>query len=184
MSLPHGRKRALAAGRLVEQKGFDLLIEAFARVAGQHPQWDLVIVGDGPLRTDLEHAVRRRGLQNRVFLPGKVGNIGDWYEAAHLFVLSSRFEGFANVLAESLSHGLPAISFDCPTGPADIIRHGVDGLLVPPNDVGKLAAAMSLVMNDENLRSALAARAVEARERFSVERIAAQWEALFGAARP
>ena len=93
--------------------------------------------------------------------------------------MSSRFEGFPNTLAEALAHGLPAVSFDCDTGPRDIIRHGIDGLLVPPDDAGALGVALSGVMADDALRARLAQRAVDARERFSIERVAAMWEQLF-----
>ena len=177
--LPMGRQRLIAAGRLVEQKGFDLLIEAFARLAPAFPAWDLVIVGEGPLRGLLEAQLARLGLQDRVFLVGSVGNIGAWYMACDLYVMSSRYEGFPNTLEEALACGLPAVSFDCETGPSDIIRPEVDGLLVPPGDVSALVSCLALVMTDQGLRERFALRAVEARERFSVDGIAGQWENLF-----
>jgi glycosyltransferase involved in cell wall biosynthesis len=108
-----------------------------------------------------------------------VGNLGEWYERADLYVMSSRYEGFGNTLAEGLAHGLPAVSFDCDTGPRDIIRHEIDGLLAAPEDVASLAAALDRLMGDADLRRKFAARAVEARERFSIETIAAKWEKLF-----
>ena len=108
-----------------------------------------------------------------------VGNIGEWYERADLFVMSSRFEGFGNTLAEALAHGVAAVSFDCDTGPRDIIRHEVDGLLVPPGDTVALTAALDKLMCDPALRQQFAKRAVEARARFSMERVAGMWEALF-----
>jgi glycosyltransferase involved in cell wall biosynthesis len=174
-----GRKRLLAVGRLVSQKGFDWLITAFAMLAERYPSWELVILGEGPLRPALQAQVDAADLQQRVFLPGRVGNVGQWYEYADLYVMSSRFEGFPNTLVEALAHGLPAVSFDCDTGPRDIIRHEVDGLLVPLGDVAALTADLERVMGDVNLRLRLATRAVEARERFSMERIAGMWEALF-----
>jgi glycosyltransferase involved in cell wall biosynthesis len=93
--------------------------------------------------------------------------------------MSSDFEGFPNTLAEALAHGLPAVSLDCDTGPRDIIRHGVDGLLVPAGDEVGLAQALDRVMADSDLRSSLAARSIEARERFSLEKVSAMWEELF-----
>jgi glycosyltransferase involved in cell wall biosynthesis len=174
-----GRRMLLAVGRLVEEKGFDYLLVAFGELAQEHPDWDLVILGEGPQRAELESQVMGAGLGERVFLPGRVGNPGEWYEHADLYVMSSRYEGFGNTLAEALAHGLPAVSFDCDTGPRDIIRHDIDGLLAPPGDVASLAAALGRLMGDADMRGRFAARAVEARERFSIERVAGKWEALF-----
>lgn len=174
-----GRHLLLAVGRLDMQKGFDWLIESFSVLARKYPGWDLVILGEGPLRTTLEGQVRASGLEKRLFLPGRAGNVGEWYERANLYVLSSRFEGFPNTLAEAMAYGLPAVSFDCDTGPRDIIRHGVDGLLVPPGNVVALTSALGRLMGDAAIRQQFAERAVEARERFSIERIAGLWEELF-----
>jgi glycosyltransferase involved in cell wall biosynthesis len=176
---PIGRKVLLGVGRLEVEKGFDWLLEAFTGLAQKHPDWDLVILGEGSLRTTIEDQVQVAGLGKRAFLPGRVGNVGEWYERADLYVMSSRFEGFGNTLAEALAYGLPAVSFDCDTGPRNIIRHETDGLLVPPGDVTGLAGAMDLLMGDVDLRKRFAARGVEARERFSIMRIAGMWEELF-----
>lgn len=176
---PPGRKVLLATGRLEAQKGFDWLVDAFASLARNHPDWDLVILGEGPLRPVIERQMQAACMEKQVFLPGRVGNLGAWYERADLYVMSSRFEGFGNTLAEALAHGLPAVSFDCDTGPRDIIRHGIDGLLVPPADVASLGAALDRLMGDAALRERFAERAVEARERFSITRIAGMWEELF-----
>ena len=110
---------------------------------------------------------------------GRAGTGGEWYERADLYVMSSRFEGYPNTLAEAMAHGLAAVSFDCDTGPRDIIRHEVDGLLVPPGDVAALTAALDRLMDDATLRQQFAERAVDARRRFSMERIAGTWEDLF-----
>lgn len=173
------RRVLLAVGRLDAVKNFTVLVEAFGQLAGDHPDWDLVILGEGPERALLESAIRARELETRIFLPGIAGNVGRWYGRADLFVMTSRSEGFPNALAEALAHGLPAISFDCNTGPRDIIRDGVDGLLVPPDDGAALAAALDRVMGDPALRMRLAARAGEARARFSMETVARMWEHLF-----
>lgn len=174
-----GRRILLGVGRLADQKNFALLIDVFARMAPAYPDWDLVILGAGPQHATLQAQAERHGLACRVVLPGVVGNAGQWYERADLYVMSSRFEGFPNTLAEALAHGLPAVSFDCDTGPRDIIRHGVDGLLVPRDDPDALGVALSTVMADDALRARLAERAVDARDRFSIERVAAMWESLF-----
>lgn len=174
-----GRRILLAVGRLDGVKNFSLLVQVFARLAARHAGWDLVILGEGIERAALERAVRDNGLAQRVRLPGMAGNVGQWYGRAELFVMSSRSEGFPNALAEALAHGLPAVSFDCRTGPRDIIRHGVDGLLAAPDDADALADALDRVMGDSRLRARLAARAGAARQRFSLDRVAGMWEALF-----
>ena len=169
----------LAVGRLDKQKGFDWLLEAFRALAQTYYDWTLVILGEGPERRTLETQVQAARLDGRAFLPGRAGNVGEWYERADLYVMSSRFEGFPNTLAEAMAHGLPAVSFDCDTGPRDIIRPEVDGLLVPPGNVDALTAALDRLMGDAALRAQFAARAVEARARFSMERVAGMWEELF-----
>lgn len=176
---PPKRKILLAVGRLNAVKNYEVLIRAFAELAGKYREWDLVILGEGPERPVLEAEIRDRRLDARIYLPGIAGNVGAWFARADLYVMTSRSEGFPNALAEALSHGVPAVSFDCDTGPRDIIRHGTDGLLVPPDDADALVDALDRVMGDAELRMQLAARAHDARDRFSVEKIAGMWETLF-----
>lgn len=173
------RKLVLGVGRLVPPKGFELLVGAFARVVRERPDWDLVILGEGPERQALELLAETLGVAERVYLPGWAGNIGDWYARAQLYVMSSYFEGLPNTLIEALASGCPAVSFDCDTGPRDIIRHGIDGWLVPAGDLEALGAAMARLMDDEELRERFAAKAVEARERFSVTHVGSMWDKLF-----
>lgn len=174
------RQVLLAVGRLVPQKGFDLLIEAFARIAADRPAWDLVIVGAGLEDAALKDRASRLGLAERIVLPGNVGNIPAWYRRASLFVLSSRFEGFPMTLMEAMSYGRPAVAFDCDTGPRDLIRDGVDGVLVrPPENPAALADALSRVMADGELRQCLGDAAVSVRERYSLASVLDRWDQVF-----
>lgn len=169
----------LAVGRLEKQKGFDRLLAGFASIADQHPNWSLVILGQGSLHEALLRQAAELGVRDRVALPGVVGNVGEWFEAADLYALISRFEGFPNTLLEALAHGVPSVAVDCETGPREIVRHEVDGLLVPQDDPDTLAAALDRLMEDAELRARFSERAVEARERFAVERVAREWEQMF-----
>ncbi|MCU0290720.1 MAG: glycosyltransferase family 4 protein [Thermoanaerobaculaceae bacterium] len=168
----------VGVGRLDPQKRFDVLIRAFAALAPRHPAWSLLVLGEGPGRRSLEDLVRERGLAERVWLPGTVQEIGPVLRQCRLFALTSRYEGFPNALCEAMACGLPAVSFDCPTGPAEIIRHGVDGLLVPDGDAAALEGALDRLMGDAMLRETLGTRASEVTARFSAAEILARWEAL------
>jgi glycosyltransferase involved in cell wall biosynthesis len=175
-------KLILAAGRLEPEKGFSHLIDAFGQLHGMAADWGLVIMGEGSQRAALESRVRALGLEQRVLLPGQAGNMKDWYKRASLFVLSSLSEGFPMALLESMAAGVPAVSFDCDAGPREMIRHGMDGVLVPVGDETALAKAMGALMNDERLRAEMAGHAIAVRERFSKERVLALWDEAFKAA--
>ena len=167
-------------GRLVEQKGFDLLVEAFSRVAARHTDWSLKVMGDGPLRNQLEAQAQKLNLKGRVEFTGAVTDPFPVLRAADLFVFPSRYEGFGNALCEAMACGVPAISFDCPSGPAEIIRHGIDGVLVPPEDVMALASAMDDLMCDATKRETFARRAPDVLNRFSVDAVLSMWDRVFG----
>jgi glycosyltransferase involved in cell wall biosynthesis len=174
-----GRKLLLAVGRLDRQKGFDELINAFSTIAAAHRGWDLVILGEGELRPSLESLISKVGLVDRIKLPGRAGNVGRWYEYADIYVMSSRFEGFPNTLIEAMSYGLPVVSYDCDTGPRDIITNEVDGLLVQQGNVFALQSTLARLMNDTELRALFASNALRVNERFSVNRVVMLWENLF-----
>ncbi len=170
----------LAAGRLIDLKRYDLAIDAFAQVASERPDARFVILGEGPDRPQLEAQIERLGLKGRVLLPGWAGNLADWYGRARLLLLSSRVEGFPNVLLEAMSHGCPAVSLDILTGPRDIITDGRDGLLVPPEEgAAGLAAAMRQLLGDDRRHAAMAAAALEVRDRFALSTILKRWQRVF-----
>jgi glycosyltransferase involved in cell wall biosynthesis len=173
----------IGAGRLTRQKGFDRLIDAFARIADDHPAWTVRVCGAGEQRKALRRRIRAAGLAGRVSLAGAVQDMGEAMAQASIFVLSSRAEGFPLILLEAMSKGLAPVAFDCRTGPADIVDDHRNGLLVPDGDVEALAAAMGEMMADEPLRRRCAAAARETARNFHMEEaIGPRWEALLAQA--
>ncbi len=171
--VPPADQYLLGMGRLVDQKGFDLAIAAYARLSSEAPP--LIILGEGPDRTTLEARVEAEGLSGRVRFPGAVANPYPYLAGACCFVLSSRHEGWPLVLMEAMACGCPIISFACDHGPAEILEHGRSGWLVTPGDVEGLASAMERLLGDEALRRELAAGALDRVKRFDVERISRVW---------
>ena len=172
------RNTLVAVGRLTHQKGFDLLIDAFARLAPAHPDWRLMIWGEGPDERILRGRVAALGMEDRIFLPGLSRATASWLDDATAFVLSSRYEGFPNVLGEAMASGLPVVAFNCAFGPAEMISHGENGLLIDDGNVAALADALDTLMDNGALRARLGAAARAGAGRFALDRIIAQWEAL------
>lgn len=163
----------LAVGRLHPQKGFDRLLQAFARIAAA--DLHLVILGEGPERGKLQAQTEDLGIGAFVHLPGALKNPFLWYRQAACFVLSSRYEGFPNVLIEAMACGCPVVSFDCHYGPYEIIEDGVSGLLVPEGDVEGLARAIRRVVEDDYLSQTLREAGKERARQFDVKEVARQW---------
>ena len=176
-----GDRRVVAAGRLTRQKGFDLLLEAWATVTAAHPDWTLTIYGEGRLRRELTEQRDVLGLSTVVDLPGLTSRLDAELGASSMFVLSSRFEGLPMVLLEAMSCGLPAVAFDCPTGPGEVIDDGLNGRLVPAEDVGALAAALIALIGDPDRRRAMGAAAYRTSGEFFMPSVRETWEHFFTA---
>jgi glycosyltransferase involved in cell wall biosynthesis len=167
----------VACGRLIEQKGFEHLLEAMVRVRHRHPA-RLWILGEGPLRKELEGRARSLGLDGAVWFAGFQNNPYAYMKRGALFVLSSLWEGFANVVVEAMALGIPVVATDCPHGPGEIIRDERDGVLVPPGNSEALADAMIRVLDSDRLRDALSRGARTRAQDFSAPRIAARYAAI------
>lgn len=170
----HYRRYVLAVGRLMPEKGFDFLIESFAQL--QQQDVDLIILGEGPERTRLESLVESLGLSHRVFLPGLKNNLWNYYKEAQAFVLSSRTEGYPNVLIEAMNMGCACIAADCHWGPREIINDGVNGILIEKENRPQLIDALERILTQPELRSALSANAMVISKSNSLDAISDQWE--------
>ena len=176
-----GAKRIFAAGRYTSQKGYDLLIPAFAPVAAAHPDWELKLCGRGRDTAKLRALIAEHGLEDRVTLDGPTDDVPGEMAQASIYVLSSRYEGFPLVLIEAMSKGMACVAFDCPTGPADIVDDHRNGLLVPAKDVAGLTAALMEMVADEDLRRRCGEAAVETAERFTMAAIGPRWDEMMQA---
>jgi glycosyltransferase involved in cell wall biosynthesis len=180
-SAPSGErgKVVVAAGRLGRQKGFDMLVQAWVGVRELHPDWQLHIFGAGKWRDKLAGMIAERDLGDVVRLRGITRDLDGEFAKASVFVLSSRKEGLPMVLLEAMGTGLPVVSFDCPTGPADVVDDGVNGLLVPAEDVPGLAAGLSRLMGSAGERDSMGAAARVTAADYAMPVVAGQWDELF-----
>jgi GalNAc-alpha-(1->4)-GalNAc-alpha-(1->3)-diNAcBac-PP-undecaprenol alpha-1,4-N-acetyl-D-galactosaminyltransferase len=172
------KKWIITMGRLIPEKGFDLMLTAFQTIADRYPDWQLLILGEGKLRHDLEILREHLGLSESVVFTGAISDPFPFLKHSQLFVSSSRTEGFPMALGEALACGLPAIATNCSSGIQELMRDGIDGIVVPNQDVAELAAAMDRLMSDEVERNRLASRAPEVLERFSLDKVLDEWETL------
>lgn len=169
----------VAVGRLERQKGFDLLLDAWADVITSVKDWKLRIIGSGSLRENLISQAKRLGIEQYVEFRNATSDIASAYAEASCLVMSSRFEGFGLVLIEAKTAGLPCISFDCPYGPAEIIRNGIDGVLIPSGNTQLLANCLKQLLPDRKRLKVMGKAAGEdAKARFSAQAIFAQWNSL------
>ena len=172
------KKRVIAVGRYVPQKGFDLLIEAWRNVADEHPDWSLFVYGEGN-KEPYQKLVDKYNLNNCCHLESAKSDIAEFYANSSIFVLSSRFEGFGIVLLEAMSCGVPVVSFACPCGPRDIVHDGIDGLLVSNGDTGQLAVKINYLIENNDERKQMGLHAKENAKRYDITGIGQRWKNVF-----
>ncbi len=171
-------KKVIAAGRYVNQKGFDMLLDSWKIVCKKHPDWILEIYGSGNKDIYISQ-IKENEIENSCFVRNAVLNINEKYIESSIFAFSSRFEGFGMVLTEAMSCGIPPVAFACPCGPKDIITDGVDGILVTPESVDELADRICFLIENENLRIEMGRKARIKAEQFRIDIIAQEWKSLF-----
>lgn len=170
-------KLIISAGRFSIEKGFDLLLEAFAIVVKKHPDWKLVIFGEGAEHEKMKNIIVERALYNNVKLMPKSNQLSEEMRKASIYALSSRYESFGMVVVEAMALGVPCVSFSC-AGPSEIIRHNEDGILVPNEDIELFAAGLNELIEDEEKRKRLGAQARKNIERYSLDCIGQKWDEM------
>ena len=174
------KKIILAVARLSNEKNFSLIIDSFNKLHKDNPEWDLVILGDGPEKNQILNKIDKLDLKERVHLMGRSPDPDFWYSKASIFVMYSKFEGFPNALVEAMAYGLPVISSNCKTGPKDIITHMKDGLLVPlSSEPNLLTDSIEILIKDSVLRSRLSSQATFVKEKFALNQVHQKWLKLF-----
>ncbi len=166
----------LNVGRLVEQKNQMLLIKAFSKIKA--PGWKLEIVGDGPLKPELDKCIKELNCNGSIELSGNIENIADKYNNASIFAFTSNYEGFPNALTEAMYFGLASISTECISGPSELINHGENGFLIPVGNQLQLEEKLKLLIENEDTRYSINRAAVESSKKYEIGIITKQWKEL------
>lgn len=177
--IPKEEGRIICVGRLNDQKRIDRLVSAFSKIAGNYPQWHVDVFGEGDKKIAIQTQISSLNLQDRIILHEPTRSIYDEYKKSQFLVLSSAYEGRPLVLIEAMACGIPCVSFNCPSGPAEIIENGVNGLLAADGDVDDLTAKIEWMIIHEKERKEMAIKAYRAAEVYKPSNIMHRWEELY-----
>lgn len=170
-------KVIVAVGRIDANKNHEMLIRAFAGLAEEYSDYKLIIYGEGELKEELKGLIEELGMQGRIQLPGAVSNVRDAIYKARVFVLSSNTEGVPNTLIEAMVSGLTVIATNCPCGgPAELVEHGVNGLLTPVGDVAGMKDNLRIVLNDLQKADMMGKNAAKTSGIYRPEKVYKEWE--------
>ena len=178
---PLVNKKIVTVGRIVSQKGYDILFEVAKRILLQNTSWKWYIYGSGDekIMRDLEEQIEQAGLQERLLLAGVAKKLDNIYLDKSIYVMTSRFEGFGLVLLEAKQFGLPIVSFDCPCGPSEIIRNDINGYLIEDFSIDKMAVKIQLLMDNLDTRKRFGQNSMNSTDKFEKDRVLKQWRELF-----
>lgn len=166
----------LNVGRLTYQKAQDFLIKSFSKIDNKN--WKLLIIGEGPKKKEYQQLIEKLNLKDRVIIKSKTKNIDKYYNSCSIFAFSSIFEGFPNALIEAMHFGIPCISTDCPTGPSELIKDGINGFLIPMNNEYILTEKINQLISQEDLRLSFGKNAQTTVEHFKVDSVLKQWNKI------
>ena len=169
-------KQLISVGRLTYQKGFDMLCEIAKEVLKDNPDWKWIILGDGEDKEKLESKIKEYNLQGKLILKGKVSNVEDYYKNSSLYVMTSRFEGLPMTLLEAKSYKLPIVSFNCLTGPSEIVRNNINGFLIETGNVAAMVNKIGILLSDINKREDFSNKSNLDIEKFRLKPIVDKWE--------
>ena len=169
-------KQLISVGRLTYQKGFDMLCEVAKDVLKDNPEWKWIILGDGEDKEELESKITEYNLKGKLILKGNVSNVEEYYKNSSLYVMTSRFEGLPMTLLEAKSHKLPIVSFNCLTGPSEIVENNVNGLLINPENVKVMSDKLNSLLKDEKRLKEFSNNAQINIEKFKLKPIIEKWE--------
>lgn len=178
-STEENMKHCISGGRLVKQKNYDAMLKVWKNVSADFPEWKLDIYGSGPLQDHLSKLISKYSLEDSVTIYQPVGNFIEKIRNSSIYLMTSIYEGFPMVLIEAASAGVPAVSFACPTGPAEAIIDGQTGYVVKAGDCDAMASRIKKLMEDNQLRAKMGYQAKQQCSRFRIENIMKQWMNLF-----